>query len=76
MNESFVISDYARFSKAAIPSTTGHAKGGVAFFLSNSDFGAATVETVDSPWDWVLPITILLPSTQALILLVGVYIPR
>lgn len=76
VSDTFVISDFARFSKPAVPSISGHAKGGIAFFLSNSDFGSSTVEVIDSPWDWVLPITIFLPASQTLILLIGVYIPR
>lgn len=74
--DSFAINDYARFSKPAIPSTSGHAKGGVAFFLDNSVFGAATIELHDAPWDWVLPISIVLPTVQGMILLIGVYVPR
>lgn len=74
--ETTQIENYSRFSNPAIPSTSGHALGGVSFFISKPIFGTSVVEQLVSPWEWVLPLTILLPSTQATILLVGVYAPR
>lgn len=74
--DSFFLDGFSKISNLAIESLSGHAKGGVAFFLSLSQFGNARIEKLDSFADWLLPVLIYLPSIKASILLVGVYFPR